>query len=501
MPEFEDLGTNPEDVGATLSKLRVIRKEMARKAILERGRMDTLASHVLGYLVRPFHLRQIRFQSQAVETCLQLAPRGYGKSTILTITRAIFEIIRNPNVRILIASNTQLQAEVFLREIKFHLQHNPRVLEYFGSFASEDKWDTREIVVATKTSSAKESTITCVGVGGAVVSRHYDIIIADDIVDEDNSRTETQREKVKIWWYKTLLPCLEPDGKLYVLGTRYHYLDLYGHLIKNEYENKHQIIRAIEEDGSTPWPEKFSLEWLEERRRQSGSIIFNAQYQNDTSLMKGNIFREEWFRFYDAHPDWERMHFFIGCDPAATRKESILSRGKTDSDWWTIVVGAKEYQDGEYGSEIYIKELWRGRCTKEEYLGKLKELNSYYQPIHAAIETVAAQEYLAQDAEKFMPIHRVERTKDKIARAYWLQAFFENGQILFPAKNIIGDYSIWQALLDELLLFPQGEHDDLFDGLQTLVEGALSRDYGPMMTIISCGDDDEGYQKGHRIFR
>ena len=23
----------------------------------------------------------------------------------------------------------------------------------------------------------------------------------------------------------------------------------------------------------------------------------------------------------------------------------------------------------------------------------------------------------------------------------------------------------WQALMDELVLFPQGEHDDLFDGL------------------------------------
>ncbi len=26
--------------------------------------------------------------------------------------------------------------------------------------------------------------------------------------------------------------------------------------------------------------------------------------------------------------------------------------------------------------------------------------------------------------------------------------------------------------MDELVLFPQGEHDDLFDGLQTMVEGA-----------------------------
>ncbi len=28
-----------------------------------------------------------------------------------------------------------------------------------------------------------------------------------------------------------------------------------------------------------------------------------------------------------------------------------------------------------------------------------------------------------------------------------------------------------EAVWDELVLFPQGEHDDLFDGLQTMVEG------------------------------
>ncbi len=481
-PDINDM----PDVGQTLAKLKAYRQEFVRRSIAVKGRMEVLASHILGYIVKSFHQKLINFQSKAKDTCLQLAPRGYGKSTILTITRTILEIIRNPNIRILIASNTQLQSEVFLREIKFHLEHNPLLIEYFGAFYSNDKWDTREIIVASRTSAAKESTVTCVGVGGPVISRHYDLIIADDLVDEENSRTEVQRDKVKTWWYKTLLPCLEPDGRIFVLGTRYHYLDLYGHLIRNEYAEKYQIIRAIETDGSTPWPDKFSIEWLEERKRQAGSIIFNAQYQNDTSLMKGNIFKEEWFRFYDEQPDWDTMHFFIGCDPAATKREALLSSHKANTDYWTIVVGARERVDGAYGSDIYLKEAWRGRCTKEEYLGKLKQLNEHYKPISVVIETVAAQEYLAQDAEKFMPVRRLERTKDKVARAYWLQAYFENKQILFPAKHLVGDYTIWQAFLDELLLFPQAEHDDLFDGLQTMIEGCNYPGFKPSDILTGC---------------
>lgn len=60
-----------------------------------------------------------------------------------------------------------------------------------------------------------------------------------------------------------------------------------------------------------------------------------------------------------------------------------------------------------------------------------------------------------------------------MVRAYWLQPFFQNGEILLPAKRLAADWDTWQALMDELLLFPEGEHDDLFDGLQSMVEGAM----------------------------
>ena len=49
-------------------------------------------------------------------------------ATLGRLTRGLFEILRNPNIRILIASNTQLQAEVFLREIKFHLALNEKLI-------------------------------------------------------------------------------------------------------------------------------------------------------------------------------------------------------------------------------------------------------------------------------------------------------------------------------------------------------------------------------------
>ncbi|MEZ4871309.1 MAG: hypothetical protein R2827_03480 [Bdellovibrionales bacterium] len=49
--------------------------------------------------------------------------------------------------------------------------------------------------MVTRTSDNKEDTIETIGIGGALASKHYDLIIADDLIDEANSMTEGQREK------------------------------------------------------------------------------------------------------------------------------------------------------------------------------------------------------------------------------------------------------------------------------------------------------------------
>jgi len=222
-----------------------------------------------------------------------------------------------------------------------------------------------------------------------------------------------------------------------------------------------------------------------------GSALFASQYQNDAELMKGDIFREEWFRSYETEPDWASCDTWIGCDPAATRADVVLTSRKTSSDFWTIVVGSRQRaQGGGYGREIYLRDLWRVRSTKQEFLDQLKRMNDRYRPIRVLIETVAAQEYLAQDAEKMMPVKRVERRKDKVSRAYWLQPFFENGQILLPAPHLQRNRKDWQALEEELILFPDAEHDDLFDALQTMVEGGMQPRKRMRAFSVSCTPND-----------
>ena len=112
---------------------------------------------------------------------------------------------------------------------------------FHGFYMYEDKdnvWNDREFTVNKRSIIKKEATLTALGASGAVISKHFDVIIGDDLVGLENARTEKQRSNLKEWFYSSLFPTLEPDGEIHILGTRYNPLDLYEDLIKSKLPSK-----------------------------------------------------------------------------------------------------------------------------------------------------------------------------------------------------------------------------------------------------------------------
>lgn len=187
--------------------------------------------NLLGIRMESFHRGWLAHQA-AGDATLVLAPRGHGKSTVLNVGYVLWRTFRDPDERVLVVSATGLQAQGFLREMRSHVETNRMLLEIFGDRRGEI-WREREFDLAGKKRLSKEATVTAIGVEGAIISRHYDTIILDDVVDEESARTKKSRDRLEDWFYKVLVPCLEPGGRMHLIGTRYHPDDLYGRLIAN----------------------------------------------------------------------------------------------------------------------------------------------------------------------------------------------------------------------------------------------------------------------------
>ena len=202
----------------------------------------------------------------------------------------------------------------------------------------------------------KDPTVMAIGTEQAVIGRRADLIICDDIIDEAYASSENLRQKVRTWFRKELVPRLEPDGRLFVIGTRWHFADLYGDLIKDEHYEK-LVFPAISESNEALWSGKWPLEKLGELRRELGTIAFSAQYMANPTPIEGAVLKAEWLNYWDpaiddrTHriykiPEYETLRKYQGWDLAISEDP--------EADW-TVCVTIGVDSDGN----IYVLDIYR----------------------------------------------------------------------------------------------------------------------------------------------
>lgn len=439
-----------------VDEINMIGEERAhwlREQIVKRRRLDILSEQVLGLELQPFHKAMQRFALKNKHS-LQLVFRGAGKTTNVTVALAVYHIVRDRNVRILIASKSHNFAKKILKEIKEHLEHNPRLIELFGEFKGEDTWDKSQIEVQGRTKPMKEPTITTVGLEGQVVGGHYDVVLVDDLVDEKNARTSHMREQTDTFVNKTLTPTLEPHSELHYLGTRYHYDDQYARIEKKGTPT--QVIRALDDHGRTPWPQKYPPAFFENLREQLGRIVYGSQYDCDTEAMRGEIFEYDWMIRCDIEDVPSDARVYLGVDLAISEKQS--------SDMFAMVLIAVKDR------VVYVIRHFAAHLRFSAQVDMILDWVEEYDPVQVGVETNAYQDALRQELEerdKSLVVNRINTKLDKQTRAIKLAPRFEREEVLFCKGN--------NALIDHLVAFPGGRYKDLFDALDFAINTAFRR--------------------------
>lgn len=169
-----------------------------------------------------------------VTSLAECLPRGFGKSTIISVGMPLWCIVggddpavkgknRKPYKRyIFVMKDSFDQAKLELSSIRNEIEGNELIIRDFGNLVGTP-WGKQEIVTANGVK------IDALGTGQKVRGRRHnayrpDLIIADDLENDDMVQSPTQRMKVKTWWARAVEKAGDPKTCDFIaLGTLLHY--------------------------------------------------------------------------------------------------------------------------------------------------------------------------------------------------------------------------------------------------------------------------------------
>ena len=202
-----------------------------------------------------------------------------GKTSNL-IARVAWELAQNPALRINVVSGTLSQAERVVRAVR-NLIESPAFQQLFTGFAVSMREGA--LTIEGRTSSAKDPSLTPAGLGlGSVLGQRFDLVIGDDLLDVESTRTAAGREKAWSDLLQVHLSRLAPGGRVALFGTAWHTDDVMHRAAKLQgwASAKFPVLDA---DKCSTWPERWPSQRIEQRRIELGPIPF-ARVMNCTAI-------------------------------------------------------------------------------------------------------------------------------------------------------------------------------------------------------------------------
>lgn len=436
---------------------------------------------------------------------LLLLPRDHQKSRLLAY-RIVWELTKDPTLRVLYISSTSNLAQKQLRFMKNIFTH-PTYRRYWPEMVHEDegkrdKWTETEISLdhpLRYVEAIRDPSIFTAGLTTTITGLHCDIAALDDVVIKDNAYTEEGREKVR-QQYSGLSSIESSDAREWTVGTRYHPNDLYNdqksmdvelynedgsiHSTEPLYEiYEAQVENVGDGTGEFLWPRQqrsdgkwygFNQSILARKRTQYiDKTQFKAQYYNDPNDRSNSIYDESTFQYYERNFISNRQGRWYFKDKPLNVFAAIDFAWSTSkkADYTAIVVVGVD-KDTNY----YILDIARFKTFKiSEYYSHIFSLFSKWGFKKLRAEVTTAQRVIVEDLKMnyirknglslSVEDHSPRGNKEERVNAT-LEPRYANRQIWhYNGGNC--------QVLEEELLQPHPAHDDVKDCLAACIEFAL----------------------------
>ncbi len=418
------------------------------------------------------------------------APRRHAKTTAVTVSYGLATLLFRERKFMLLISDTESQASKFLGELKEHLQENTGLIELFGIKRNEKGLvqfvkDTETDIIVELEDGHKFRVIAKGAeqkLRGLIWSgSRPDIILCDDMENDELVMNKERREKMRNWFYASLLPCISSKGIVRVVGTILHMDSLLERLMPKSHDK---------------WSHQEPLKlWSEVKKGGWKSVKYRAHTDDFSlilweSLNSKQFFEDQKAAFYEMNlPDkYSQEYLNIPLDEASSYFKRIDFDACSDEDknlslkyYITADLAISEADRADYSvfivggmdehRRLHIKQVIRERLDGREIVEMLLNLERIYKPEVIGIEEMQVSKsigpFLREEMMRqntYISLFPLKHGgKDKIARARSIQARMRARAVRFDKE---ADW--YSTFEDELTRFPRATHDDQVDAFAYL---------------------------------
>lgn len=347
---------------------------------------------------------------------------------------------------------------------------------------------------------------TAAGVGGGITGKGAHILIVDDpIKNQEEADSVATREGLWDWYWSAAYTRLAPGGGVLVIQTWWNDDDLAGRLQQamtvDGDADKFDVVKypALSETYEYLRLDTNTIERMEEPvadmeglklLRVPGEALHKARY--DETMMrnyKANMPPRVWSALYQQNPVPDEGMFF---QKEWLKYESVAPAhyGRNVYQAWDFAIGEKKTNDYTVGvtliqdenNVLHLVDVSRFRGDAFTIVESILDMavkwgSELTAPLLIGFEDGQVWKsirpfLLSRMAERniFPPFEELQTLTDKMNRASKLQGRLTAG------KLVMLEQASWtRAVVQELLRFPAGAHDDIIDALAHAVNLSVNK--------------------------
>ena len=454
----------------------------------------TMPSYDIGWVHREICGQLMRFfvkvkKKESPRLIITMPPQ-HGKSQLVSRHFPSWGLGVDPDTSIIAASYSASLAKRFNKNVQ-NIIESDIYREIFPNTSFTERSEKVRFVKRRKTYVKTmeffevpgfEGSLRSVGVEGGITGMGADILIIDDpFKDRKSADSPTVRESVWDWYTSTAYTRLSPGGGVLVTVTRWHENDLVGRLVdamKQEGGDQWEIINypAIAErdephrkKGEALHPGRYPLEMLLRIKHNIGSYDWGSLYQQHPTPRGGGVFKAKWIRHWTECP---KVFDRVIQSWDFTFKDSENSDNVSGQVW------------GQLGSNFYLLDNDTDRMDFVSQVRAMQRMSSKWpDALEKIVEDKANGPAIISAIGSRIPgIVPYTPRGSKTARAYSVSPLFEAGNVYLPPMD--EEHPWVKKYVDELLAFPNAEHDDQVDSTTQALDTLATRDGGGVLDFV-----------------